>query len=85
MYIYIIVVIILLIHVNTSKEGLTNKPSNEQIKHMSSDILNNKYLFNSQSNFYSARNKISWIDPVIYEQIRMMKEINRENLSSVFE
>lgn len=86
-YLVIIVILILLIFKPKCPEGLVSKPSNQEINKFTNEIIQNRELFGGNSTFYIAREKMPWIDPIAYEDIRMLARqniLNKDSLTKVF-
>mgnify|MGYP001593462398 FL=1 len=84
-FIYISIIILLILYIITTKcsEGLSNKPNQADIINYTSDIMQNREIFGSRGTFYNARNKMPWIDPILYEDARMLAMRNNLNNESV--
>lgn len=81
-----IVIILLLLRYPNCKEGLTSKPTDADISRYSSEVLQNRELFNNSS-FYNARKKMPWMDAIAYEEIRLLamnNNLNNNSVNSVF-
>lgn len=68
----IIIALFLVILFSSTTECLTVKPSASAKKQLSEDIINNKHLFTSGSNFEVARDKLNWLDAITYEDARKL-------------
>jgi len=69
-------------------EGLVNMPTQEQKTYYIEQILRNKELFTGESTLNEAVNKLSWIDVVIYEDLRMLYdrgEFTKQNISRIID
>ncbi len=81
-----ILVLVFLIYPDCT-EGLIAKPSDaERIEYIDA-ILNNRTLFTGRYTYYSAKEKIPWLDALIYEEIRQLvrqNNLNKKSLLSVF-
>ena len=73
----ILIIVLLLILFSSNTECLTVRPGAVAKKQFSNDIVNNKHLFSSTSNFEVARNKLSWLDAITYEDAR---KLHREKM-----
>jgi hypothetical protein len=81
-YIVIILVLIWIVFKSKYSEGLVQKPSDLEIKKFTNDVINNKNVFYGGS-FYTAREKMPWIDPIAYEELRMLAKQNNLNNMSI--
>lgn len=81
-------IVLFFIHCNKNIEGLENRPNDNQRKQITNDILSNKELFTSRSsNLDILREKFSWIDPIIYEDIKTLaykKSLSEDNIKQLF-
>ncbi len=78
----VLALIILLFNINkTCSEGLIDRPSESDINNYKNDIQVNKDVFYGGS-FYKAREKMPWIDPIAFEEIRMLAKKNKLNNDS---
>ena len=68
----ILIIILLLILFSSNTECLTVRPSAVVKERLSNDIINNKHLFTSGSNFEVARDKLNWLDAITYEDARKL-------------
>lgn len=55
----------------TDREGMRSRPSNKQLDQYTSDIIKNRELFINNS-LRGVQREIPWVDPVIYEDIRLL-------------
>ena len=77
-YILLIIVILIIFNKNID-EGFTDYTKKID------EIINNKELF--KTNFYNTRKQLTWIDPIIYEDVRILqkdKNLSKESLINVF-
>jgi len=70
-YIVIFCILVYFLFVTCRKEGLTVKPSSDQIEDFTNKILQNKHVFVGGS-LNSARSAMPWVDAVIYEDVRRL-------------
>lgn len=78
----LVLVIILCLFKPTCYEGLISKPTDIDIKKFTSEVIGNKEVFHNGS-FYNAREKMPWIDPIAYEEIRMLANQNNLDNNSI--
>ncbi len=83
-FVYQLIIIVLLVLLLKPKcsEGLVTKPTGEDIHKYSKDILINREVFKNGT-FYRAREKMPWIDPIVYEEVRLLATKNNLNDVSV--
>ena len=74
-YILIIFVLVLVIFKPKCSAGLVSKPNTQEIQMYTLDVMRNRNVFHGGS-FYTAREKMPWIDPIAYEEIRMLARNN---------
>ena len=85
----LIIICLVLLHkiINTNLDGLVSKPSKDDVKKMTSSLLNRKELFNvSNAKLDRAKSHFSWIDAVTYEDLLKLKKTKRfdsENISNI--
>lgn len=84
----LIISIIILFYVLQDKcrEQLTSKPTKKQIDGYVRDMLSNKNVFD-QGQLNAARDRMDWIDPVIFESARILNvknQMTEESLRSLF-
>lgn len=85
-YIVIIFALLLIIFKPKCPEGLVSKPNPQEIQKYTSDVISNREVFHGGS-FYTAREKMPWIDPIAYEEIRMMARggtLTKDSIVRVF-
>ena len=80
---FIIVLFIILLWDFNCKEALTTKPNDAEKQKYINEILNNKKIFNNRHTYYSAKEKIPWMDAIIYEDVRQLVRQNNLNKNSV--
>ena len=84
----LLVVIIIIIAYNIKcKEGLVSRPLGATRQKYINDILNNKNMFDKRHTYYSAREKMPWLDAIIYEEVRHLarqNNLNKNSLNTVF-
>ncbi len=83
LYIAVIVVLLLLIFKPTCSEGLTSKPTVSDVNKYTGEIIQNREVFGGKGTFYSAREKMPWIDPIAYEEVRQLARSDNLNHSSI--
>lgn len=84
--ILIVLIIILLFKSYKRNECFTSKPSSDDVKRYTSEMISHRDMFGKS--FYEARKKMDWLDPVIYEDARRLKISNNfdaSNLQKVFD
>jgi hypothetical protein len=80
------ILIIIIIYRNRATEGLVNKPTNDDVEKYTNDIISNRPIFGGS--FYAAREKLPWIDPILYEDARILSKQNnftREAITQIFQ
>ncbi len=82
-YIIIIIILLYLLFIKNNKEGLSSKLSLDNKKKLANDIINNIELFTNGENLYKIKNKFSWVDAIIYEDVRKLKHDNKINLENI--
>ncbi len=84
LFVYQLIIVVLLVLLLKPKcsEGLVSKPTQKDIQKYSKDILVNREVFDNGT-FYQAREKIPWLDPIIYEEARLLSTKNNLNNISV--
>lgn len=78
MYGIIIILVIIMIFLccgNCGKDGLSVKPDANMRNELADTIMKNKEVF-VNSTLYMAKDRIDWIDPVTYEDLRMLSNRN---------
>ncbi len=80
---FIIVLFIILLWDFNCKEALTTKPNDAEKQKYINEILNNKKIFGNRHTYYSAKEKIPWMDAIIYEDVRQLARQNNLNKNSV--
>lgn len=80
---FVILIVIFVIYVKLNKSGLTNKPSNEEVDNIISDIINNKAMFETNSKYQNTKYKFEWLDVVLFEELRQLSMKNRLNPDSI--
>lgn len=81
-----IVIIFYLSVKECKKQGLHSRPSSEEAAKLSKEIIQNKEYFSDRT-YYEAREKMDWLDPVTYEDIRNLSiknNLNYESIQKVF-
>ena len=78
----VIIIIGILVLLNVQTEGLTSKPSNFEKQKYTNEILANKNIF-AKSTFYNAKEKMPWLDALIYEDVRQLVRQNNLNKNSI--
>jgi hypothetical protein len=81
-----IIVILLLIITQTSNrnEGFM---SSHQIKMKTTDLYNNRDVFQPGVNYGKVKKRMSWIDPVIYDDVykeSLKNKLSYSNLEKIF-
>jgi hypothetical protein len=61
----LILVLILILNCSISKEGFTTK----EIEMKSNEIYANKNIFKPNVKYTTVKNKMAWIDPIVYNNI----------------
>lgn len=70
--ILILIAVLVYILFRSSTECLSVKPSNLVKMQLADEIVKNKELFNNRYRFDEARNQLSWLDAVTYEDARKL-------------
>lgn len=65
-YVIIIIIIILLFE----KDCFTSKPNKSDFSKVMYDVNKYSAYFSKTSKYSDAKNKMKWLDPILYEQIR---------------
>ena len=85
----VIILITILILLSSSKESLTARPDHKSKHFLAREILHNRSLFSGrQPNFDRARTHLTWLDPILYEDVRNLSrhnKLNKENIIKVLE
>jgi hypothetical protein len=83
----ILVVFVIALVSTNYKEGLVSKPNDAEKVQYFNDIVNNKHIFGGQGTFYEAKEKMPWMDAIIYEDVRQLarqNNLNKNSVNSVF-
>ena len=67
---------------NFHYEGLTSRPNIKQLDGMINDVINNKDIF-SNGNVSNAKKQISWMDVIVFEDVRNLIRTNTFNKNNV--
>jgi len=81
-----VIIILLLIITKTSKrnEGFMSK---SEIKMKTADLYNNKDVFQPGVKYGQVKERMSWVDPVIYDDVykeSLKNELSYSNLEKIF-
>ncbi len=86
------VIILYFLFVHTSflsrsiqKEGLTSKPTEAEKVQFTNEIIENKDYF-TENGLKKLRNKLPWMDPILYEDVRKLHyggALNQENVRNL--
>jgi hypothetical protein len=71
---------------NNKREYLTNKPTTEQTEDIYNEVVKNKEYF-KENNYNTVKAKFDWIDPVLYEDVRILHlngKLTKNNLVSTW-
>jgi hypothetical protein len=82
--IILILLIFVFIHKLNKTEGFY---SEQEIKEKALDLYENKELFRPTSKFRTAKNRVTWIDPVTFTDayiLSLQNKFNISNLESIF-
>jgi hypothetical protein len=77
-YINLFIILMLLMIINQQSKQTENM-SNKEIKRKSIDLFKNKDMFKPGVKYSSVKKKVSWIDPVVHDEV--YKEALNNNLS----
>lgn len=85
---WLIVIVILLVILNNKCciSGFSSRPTDGDIEKFSTDLLKNQHIVNS-GKMTEAREKMPWIDPVIFEEARNLNNNNKfdkQTIKSLF-
>jgi hypothetical protein len=59
-------------------EGLSSKPNSMQIKNMAKQVLDNQIIFKNEGfTILDARNRMKWMDVIVYEDLRELSKKNK--------
>jgi hypothetical protein len=68
----------------TNKDGLANRPSEKGRMALARDVIANPKLFsNRDTGFINAKNTLSWLDPITYEDFRVLNKNSQFTLNNV--
>ena len=84
-FLSLILVLLLIIFINCSRESFESKPTEKQMKIFGEQIIDNKKLFNKS--FYDTRGEMPWIDAITYEDVRSLiskNKFNKDNVKLLF-
>lgn len=84
LFLIVILCIISYIYYNYSdriRDNFTDKPTEKERIEYAKQIMNNKHTF--QENFYTAKNKMEWMDAITYEDVRKLIRENNFNEKSI--
>jgi len=87
LFLLLVVLLVVFIYKKPCSEYLTTKPTKSQIAKYTSEVLDNKELFLANSTLYQAKERLSWIDPITYEDIRTLQirdKLSTDNLQNIF-
>ena len=86
--ILLLLILLLAVLLMPKRDCMTGgKPSNGQVIKYTNDMLKNQHVFIGGT-LYEAKEKMPWIDPIIYEDARNLarqNKLNRESLSGIFQ
>ena len=83
----LLIIFMYLLFTMDGDEGLTNKPTDAEKQGYIDDIINNKSFFSNKKTYYAAKEKLPWLDAIIYEDVRYLvrqNNLNKNSLNSVF-
>lgn len=82
-YALIIAAVIIYIVYHDKKDGLTSRPDDIVKQKYTNIILSNPELFSPNVNLSNARNKIPWIDAILFNDIKLLKHNNDFNFENI--
>jgi len=80
--VWYVVIIIIMFMLITNREALSARPDAEEKEQIIRDVLTNRYFFRS-GKLNDAKKKFPWVDPVIFEDIRRLRQVTRETLNEI--
>jgi len=84
----IILIILIVVRLLSSREGLTNKPNEKERQQMVESVLQNKNLFGNTSDMLTTRNVLPWMDAISYEDLRKLyrhEKFTKSNINNIFD